>query len=82
LSSSGALAKPTINQDIVCAKHATDELALIYTGLGDNDKAFEAWRSTCRKIGSVQSLKVDPIFDAPRADPTFPDLVRCVGLTP
>jgi Tfp pilus assembly protein PilF len=61
---------------------ASEELAFIYTGLGDKDKAFEAWRATCRKIGSVQAIKVDPIFDSLRSDPRFPDLVRCVGLTP
>ena len=59
-----------------------DEVAIVYTGLGDKDKAFEAWRSSCRKIGSIEAVKVDPIFDDLRSDPRFPDLVRCVGLTP
>jgi serine/threonine protein kinase/tetratricopeptide (TPR) repeat protein len=59
-----------------------DEIALVYTGLGDKDKAFEAWRQSCRKIGSIEAIKVDPIFDDLRSDPRFPDLVRCVGLTP
>ena len=59
-----------------------DEVAIIYMGLGDKDKAFEAWRSSCRKIGSIEAVKVDPIFDDLRSDPRFPDLVRCVGLTP
>jgi Tfp pilus assembly protein PilF len=61
---------------------ATDVLAVLYTGLGDRDKAFQAWQSSCRKIGAMQAVKVDPIFDDLRADPRFPDLVRCVGLTP
>jgi serine/threonine-protein kinase len=61
---------------------ASEELALVYTGLGDKDKAFAAWRATCRKLGSIQAVKVDPIFDSLRSDPRFPDLVRCVGLTP
>lgn len=61
---------------------ATDALAVVYTGLGDKDKAFQAWQSSCRKIGAMQAVKVDPIFDDLRSDPRFPDLVRCVGLTP
>jgi Tfp pilus assembly protein PilF len=61
---------------------ATDVLAVLYTGLGDRDNAFQAWQSTCRKIGAMQAVKVDPIFDDLRGDPRFPDLVRCVGLTP
>jgi eukaryotic-like serine/threonine-protein kinase len=70
-------------QDEAKAKNLpADELALVYTGLGDKDKAFQAWRSSCRKIGTIQAIKVDPIFDDLRSDPRFPDLVRCVGLTP
>ena len=67
------------------AKHGyvtPDAFATVYTGLGEKDKAFEAWRSACRKIGAVLAVKVDPIFDDLRSDPRFPDLVRCIGLTP
>jgi len=60
----------------------SDELAVIYTGLGDKDKAFQAWLSSCRKIGLLQAVKVDPVFDELRQDPRYADLVRCVGLTP
>ena len=61
---------------------ATDALAVVYTGLGEKDKAFQAWRSSCRRVGAMEAVKVDPIFDDLRSDPRFPDLVRCVGLTP
>jgi eukaryotic-like serine/threonine-protein kinase len=61
---------------------APDALAIVYTGLGEKDKAFQAWQSSCRKVGALQAVKVEPIFDDLRSDPRFADLVRCVGLTP
>jgi eukaryotic-like serine/threonine-protein kinase len=70
-------------QDEAKAKNLpADELAMIYTGLGDKEKAFQSWRLSCRKIGLVQSIKVEPMFDELRSDPRYPDLVRCVGLSP
>ncbi len=59
-----------------------EELAIIYTGLGEKDKAFQAWKLSCRKIGLLEAIKVDPTFDGLRSDPRYADLVRCVGLTP
>jgi serine/threonine-protein kinase len=61
---------------------ASDALAMVYTGLGEKDKAFQAWQTSCRKIGALQAVKVEPIFDDLRSDPRFAELVRCVGLTP
>jgi tetratricopeptide (TPR) repeat protein len=49
-------------------------LALIYTGLGDKDKALE-WLQKERG-GISNSLKVDPVWDSLRSDARFADLLR------
>jgi len=53
------------------------DIALVYTGLGEKDKALdwleEAYRQ--RDIG-LSNLAVDPAFDPLRADPRFENLVR------
>src|SRR5438128_8654822 len=59
------------------------DLALIYTGLGEDDRAFECrekgyeWRD-----GMMIHLNVDPRFDSLRSDPRFQSLVRKMGLPP
>jgi TolB-like protein/Flp pilus assembly protein TadD len=58
------------------------EIALIYTGLGDKQEAFE-WLEEAYKahdVGLVY-LKIDPCLDPLRSDPRFDDLMRRVGLT-
>jgi TolB-like protein/Tfp pilus assembly protein PilF len=57
------------------------ETALIYMGLGDFDKAFEA----LEKVYAVRSyelvpLRVDPRFDCLRADRRFSSLLQRMGL--
>jgi hypothetical protein len=57
------------------------EIALIYMGLGDVDKAFEA----LEKVYAVRSyelvpLRVDPRFDCLRADRRFSSLLQRMGL--
>jgi Flp pilus assembly protein TadD len=56
-------------------------IALIYAGLGERDRAFE-WLQKARDERSswLIWLKVDPRLDSLRTDPRFTDLVRCVGL--
>jgi len=51
--------------------------SVIYTGLGDNDKAFE-WleRAYEEKDGSMVFVKVEPAFDRLRSDPRFESLVK------
>jgi hypothetical protein len=51
------------------------DLALIYTGLGDKDKAFECLRgaSAAREVVGVRA---DPLFDPLRSDPRFQELFR------
>jgi TolB-like protein/Tfp pilus assembly protein PilF len=58
-------------------------IALIYTGLGEKDRAFE-WLENAYKERSdlLVYLKVDPRLDSLRSDPRFQDLLRRVGLTP
>ena len=60
---------------------ATD-LALVYAGLGDKDKAF-AWLDKAyeERSFSLINLKVEPRFDSLHSDPRFADLLRRIGLT-
>jgi TolB-like protein/Tfp pilus assembly protein PilF len=57
------------------------ETALIYIGLGDNDRAFE-WLERAFEARSWQLgfLKVEPFFDPIRSDPRYTDLLRRIGL--
>jgi tetratricopeptide (TPR) repeat protein len=50
--------------------------ALVYTGLGNKDKAFE-WLETAGRehSGPLAGLGVDPRWDSLRADPRFADLM-------
>lgn len=59
---------------------ATD-VALVYAGLGDKDKAF-AWLNKAYEEHSfaLSNLKVEPRFDPLRSDPRFTDLLRRMGL--
>jgi TolB-like protein/Tfp pilus assembly protein PilF len=57
------------------------EIALIYTGLGKKQEAFqwleEAYQA--HDVGLIY-LKIDPCLDPLRPDPRFEDLIRRVGL--
>jgi serine/threonine-protein kinase len=57
--------------------------ALIYTGLGDKERAFE-WLKKALDDRSrvVVFLKVDPNFDTLRPDPRFASLLRRMNLEP
>ncbi|MGH9755415.1 MAG: TPR end-of-group domain-containing protein, partial [Blastocatellia bacterium] len=56
------------------------EIAAIYTGLGENDQAFE-WleHAYLDRSGWMIYLKVEPMLDSLRSDPRFIDLLRRVG---
>jgi TolB-like protein/Tfp pilus assembly protein PilF len=56
------------------------DIALIYTGLGERDRAFE-WleRAFQERAMRIQELP-DPVFDSLRADRRLADLLRRVGL--
>jgi hypothetical protein len=61
-------------------------LAIIYAGLGENDKALDSLgkgyddRSTGG--GVITTIKVDPIFDPLRSGPRFAELLRRMNLQP
>jgi hypothetical protein len=56
-------------------------IALIFTGLGDNDRAFKwldrADQARATRLGWLAAL---PEFDPLRADSRFSDLLRRIGL--
>ena len=57
------------------------ELAILYIGLGDKDRAFESLeRAYLAHDLQMQFLKVDSHYDAIRSDQRFIDLMRRVGL--
>jgi serine/threonine-protein kinase len=56
-------------------------LARIYAGLGDNDRAFEYLDRAYRKYASEWPLYlVDPMWDSLRPDPRFTALLKRIGL--
>jgi TolB-like protein/Tfp pilus assembly protein PilF len=56
-------------------------IALLYTGLGEKDKAF-IWleKSYAERDYRLSWLKVDPQLDSLRADPRFAELLGRIGL--
>jgi TolB-like protein/DNA-binding winged helix-turn-helix (wHTH) protein/Tfp pilus assembly protein PilF len=56
-------------------------VAIVYAGLGNKDRAFESLAKSCRdrEVGLV-SLKADLELDNLHSDPRFKDLLRCAGL--
>jgi len=58
-------------------------IARVYSGLGENDKAFEWFEKALEdRSGWLANLNVEPGLDPIRSDPRFQDLVRRVGLPP
>ena len=57
--------------------------AIIYTGLGDKDRAFE-WleKGYEQRIPLIYRLKSRPMFDPLRSDPRYAALLRKMNLTP
>jgi tetratricopeptide (TPR) repeat protein len=53
----------------------TQGFALIYTGLGDKDKAFEFLRKK-HSAPLIPPLGVDPMWDSLRSDPRFEELIQ------
>ena len=55
----------------------TAGIAIIYIGLGENDKALEWLEKTFeQREGWLTELKVEPMFDSLRSDPRFQDLLE------
>lgn len=62
---------------------AWNELALVYTGLGEKDKAFATLEIACKKHDSQFNwLKVDPRLDILRSNCRFQDLLHRMNLPP
>ena len=58
-------------------------LAVVFTGLGDKDQAFECLKRACEERSNpVRNVNVDPKLDSLRTDPRYPELLRCIGLAP
>ena len=62
---------------------AGDAIALIYTGLGDKDRAF-AWLEQAyrERSFSLPWVSIEPIFASLWGDPRYEDLIRRIGLPP
>ena len=61
---------------------AADVAALIHTGLGDLEAAFDGFERAAREGSYVLCfLNVSPVFDPLRSHPRFGALQRLVGLT-
>jgi TolB-like protein/DNA-binding winged helix-turn-helix (wHTH) protein/Tfp pilus assembly protein PilF len=57
--------------------------AILETGLGDKDKAFEYLeKAYSERAIAMISLKIEPAFDPLRSDPRFADLLRRMGFPP
>src|SRR5262249_10529711 len=59
------------------------DIAVIYSGLGDNDQALE-WleKAYADHHPSLVWLRTTPFVDGLRSDPRFGDLLRRIGLPP
>jgi TolB-like protein/Flp pilus assembly protein TadD len=53
------------------------QIALVHTGLGDKDKAFESLEKAFEERSTLLTyLKMDPRFDSLRGDPRFKSMLR------
>ncbi|MEP7336765.1 MAG: protein kinase [Acidobacteriota bacterium] len=64
-------------------KLPSQEVAIIYIGLGDFDQAF-VWlnRAADERFAYLIYLNIEPLFDSLRADPRFAALVQRINLQP
>jgi len=56
------------------------EVAVIHTGLGDKEKAFELLQKAVDERNDMQLLPVDPRLKSLRSDPRFAKLVKAIGV--
>jgi serine/threonine-protein kinase len=54
--------------------------AIVYTGLGEKDRAFEWLEKVYKDRSGPPYLSIDPMLDSLRSDPRFADLARRKGL--
>jgi TolB-like protein/DNA-binding winged helix-turn-helix (wHTH) protein len=61
---------------------AADDIAAVYVGLGETDRAFEWLQEACEeRAAALMNVKVDPAVDSLRRDPRFAALLACVGVS-
>ncbi len=61
---------------------AADDIAAVYIGLGETDRAFAWLQQACEeRATALLNVKVEPAFDGLRGDKRFANLLRCVGLS-
>lgn len=71
-----------INSNTPSAKSSTKQQAraLIYTGLGEKDQAFDWLEKAYEERQPYFNLfKVEPVFDSLRSDPRFVSLLKRIG---
>lgn len=70
-----------LNKLVIQKRAQPHDLAIIYTGLGNKDRAFE-WLEKAYQERSwlILYLKTDPFFDPLRSDPRFKGLLSRAGI--
>ena len=58
------------------------DIAVVYTGIGDRDSAFEWLEKVHKDRSGPPYLKIDFMFGSLRSDPRFADFARRKGLAP
>jgi TolB-like protein/Tfp pilus assembly protein PilF len=72
-----------LGDDAVAPRATPYHVALVYTALGDRDRAFSSLHKAIDGRESfVGMLKTDPLLDPLRSDSRFGELLQRVGLTP
>ncbi|MEO8164439.1 MAG: hypothetical protein ABI619_03490 [Betaproteobacteria bacterium] len=57
------------------------QLAVVYAGLGETDKAFQSLDQAVRMRSTLLTyLKMDPRLDSLRKDPRFDSLIHRIGI--
>ena len=57
------------------------DIAVVYTGLGDQDNAFVWLEKGFRdRSGQLGRIRWEPPFESLRTDPRYPDLLRRMGM--
>ena len=59
-----------------------DNFAVIFTGLGEKDRAFEWLDKALADRSGPPFIQIDPVFDDLRSDPRFAEMARRKGLAP
>jgi len=81
IAGKGAEARRLLNELLRESAVSPYYIAVIYAGLGDNQRAFEFLERAFREqVSSLVYLKVDPRLESLRTDPRFRELARRIGL--